>query len=226
VIAITPAPPPSARVGTPVRRSRCLPGPSNATSSSNSLPVWRAAAAQYNRRPPKGPPNNDNACAPARPASTTTVRPVKWLYLLTPPFLLGRKAHEYLHRHSRHPAVPAPRKRARARLDAGNGNDEGKLAPHSAHRTAHGLGSAYRRLGSLGHGWQLRRGGSAGPRQPGAHESNRRPSSPRPPSAGTTAVPSTTLPRSPGAGVSASIAGCGSPRFGRGAAGPAPTATS
>jgi len=55
---------------------------------------------------------------------------------------------------------------------------------------------------------QLRRGGSAGPCQPGAHESNRRPSPPRPRSAGTTAVSATTLPRSHRAGVAAPNATC------------------
>src|SRR5262249_49944391 len=106
-----------------------------------------------------------------------------------------------------------------------NGNDEGKLAPHSADRTAHGLGPPYRRLGSLGHGLQLRHGGTAGSHQPGAHESNRRPAQPCLRPAGTTAVPQTTLPRLHRASVATGIAGCGSPRLERAAAALAPTAT-
>src|SRR5262249_17437876 len=148
----------------------------------------------------------------------TTVPPGKWPSLLTPPLFLGRKAHEYLHRHPRHPSAASARKRASARPDAGNGNDKGKLVTHPAHRTAHGLIPAYRRLGSLGSIGQLRRGGSAGPRQPGAHESNRRPCPPRPRSAGATAVPSTTLPWSHRADVAAGITSCGSPQLGRAAA--------
>src|SRR5262249_41116800 len=152
----------------------------NATSSSSSLLVCRAAAAQYKRRQPKVRPINDSACATAWRASTTTVRPVNWPSLLTPPLRHGRKAHEYLHHHPRHPSAASARKRARAPPDVGNGNDQDKLAPHPTHRAVAGLGPAYRRLGSLGSVGQLRRGGPAGPRQPGAPESNRRPCPSRP----------------------------------------------
>src|SRR5215472_1040454 len=54
------------------------------------------------------------------------------------------------------------------------------LAPRSADRTADGVGPAYRGVGALRHRRQLRRGGPAGPCQPGPDKPDPRPAQPCP----------------------------------------------
>src|SRR5262249_2625275 len=81
---------------------------------------------------------------------------------------------------------------------------------HPADRATACVGLARRGFGPLGHGCQLRGSRATWPRQPGAHESNRKPAQSRSRLAGTLALPAASRPRPAGADAAPGLdRGCG-----------------